>query len=555
MPTNPEANARELADRFWDDLLELDPIIGTEVGDERFDDRLPDPSADGRARREDVHRDALRALERVDRAELDMVMRTTLDVMEAIARRELASLEHRFDRFWAVTHLWGPGQLLADIGSLQRADTSERMDKYLARLRAVPSFMDVVIELVDEAGRSPQRSPTLVVERSIGQVERLLDAPLQDSPSLTPVPEEATADRDRVVQVLAEEVFPAYRRYLDALKRYRPLATDSIGLHALPNGGDMYAATILGWTTLPLDAKTVHETGLSDLERIQEERRQIARSLGHRTAEQALAAYEESGRNVAASPEEMIRLAEAQVQRGWGAASGYFGRLPRANCEVKPVEEFRQADVPFAYYLAPSADNSRPGIYYVNTSNLPERPLHHLATTTYHEANPGHHFQISIEQELSDRPSLRRFGGILAGSAFTEGWGLYSERLAEEMGLFEDEFERLGMLEAQGMRAARLVVDTGIHAFGWDRDRAVTTMEEAGVPRLDAEIEVDRYITLPGQALSYKIGQIEIERWRTAAADRDGSSFSLAGFNDHLLSLGSLPLSALERELRDGSAA
>jgi uncharacterized protein (DUF885 family) len=224
-----------------------------------------------------------------------------------------------------------------------------------------------------------------------------------------------------------------------------------------------------------------------------------------------------------------------------------FGRLPRANCEVRLVEAFREADMPFAFYNPPTQDGSRPGVYYVNGHALERKPRHHLATTTYHEASPGHHFQIALEQEFSERPPLRRFGGFLAGSAFTEGWGLYSERLADEMGLFLDQKERLGMLDMQGMRAARLVVDTGLHALGWSRDRAIATLEEAGVSRSDAEVETDRYVTMPGQALSYKIGQFEIERQRADAAGRPG--FSLPDFHDRLLSLGSLPLAALRREL------
>jgi uncharacterized protein (DUF885 family) len=205
--------------------------------------------------------------------------------------------------------------------------------------------------------------------------------------------------------------------------------------------------------------------------------------------------------------------------------------------------------MPFAWYQPPSEDGSRIGIYYVNAYDLPGRPLHHLATTTYHEANPGHHFQITLEQEMQDRPLLRRFGGILAGSASVEGWGLYSERLADEMGLYEGDLERLGMLEGQAHRSARLVVDTGMHALGWTREQSIATLEQAGVPATDAAIETDRYITLPGQALSYKIGQLEIERWRREAEEREGSGFDLKRFHDRLLALGSLPLGALEREL------
>jgi uncharacterized protein (DUF885 family) len=172
-----------------------------------------------------------------------------------------------------------------------------------------------------------------------------------------------------------------------------------------------------------------------------------------------------------------------------------------------------------------------------------------VATTTYHEGNPGHHFQLSMEQEHTDRLPLRRFGGFLAGDAFVEGWGLYSERVADELGLFVDEYERLGMLEAQAQRASRLIVDTGIHALGWDREDAVRQMQDAGASRVDAEIEVDRYISWPGQALAYMIGQLEIQRWRAGASGRLGSAFDIKVFHDRLLSLGSLPLAALEREV------
>ena len=199
------------------------------------------------------------------------------------------------------------------------------------------------------------------------------------------------------------------------------------------------------------------------------------------------------------------------------AAPGYFGRLPQAACEVRLVEPFHEEDMAFAFYWAPSGDGERPGIYYVNGYDLPNRPLHILASVTFHEAVPGHHFQLAIEQEMPDRPALRRFAGIRAGSAFSEGWGLYSERLADEMGLYLDEWERLGMADAQIHRAARLVTDTGLHALGWTRERAIDKLEEGGVPHTDAVIEVDRYIAEPAQALSYMIGMIEIERARAAA--------------------------------------
>ncbi len=545
-----EVAVRELADRYWDQLLELEPLLATQVGDERFDDRLPDPSDEGVARRRAVHEAALRDAARIpDRERLDVVLRTTLDVLEAIARRELVEISHRFDRLRAVSHLWGPAQLLAELGSLQRADTPERLDRYLARLRAVPAYLEACGRVALDGLREGQVAPRVVVERAAAQVERLLSLPPEDSPAIRPVPEADALGRSRVADVLREAVLPAFEAYLATLRDYLPRARDTVGLSALPDGEAMYAGQILAWTTLPLDPREVHELGVRELGKIQEERRAVAASLGFGSAAEAVAAHQASGANTARSREELLRLAEDQVRRGWEAAPASFGRLPRANCEVRLVEEFREADMPFAFYQPPSEDGGRPGIYYVNAHDLPARPLHHLATTTFHEANPGHHLQLSLEQELPDRPALRRFGSALAGSSFVEGWGLYAERLADEMGLFADDWERLGMLDAQAHRAARLVVDTGIHALGWPRERSIAVLEEAGVPHVDAVIETDRYVALPGQALSYMVGMLEIQRLRAEAAAREGAGFSLRAFHDRLLALGSLPLPALRREL------
>jgi uncharacterized protein (DUF885 family) len=541
--------ARELADRYWESLLELDPLIGTEIGDDRYDDRLPDPSEEGLVRRQVVHSEALEDLERVDRAALSVDLRTTLDVLEAIARRDLDDVALRLDRFRVVSHLFGPGTLLAILSSLQRADTPERAQKYAARLAAFPSYLEEVGKVAMDGARGGQTQPALVVDRVIGQVERLLALAPESSPGFEPVKAASEADQERVADVLRERVWPAYARYLETLREYRRLARDSIGLLELPNGEVMYAALIKGFTTLALDPKEVHRIGLEQLEQIKEERRQIADRLGYRDAATAIAERTASGQNTAGSREELVRIVEEQVHRSWEAAPAFFGRLPRSNCTVKPVEEFREKDEPMAFYYPPTGDGSRAGIYYINTGDLAERPLHLLAGVTFHEANPGHHFQISIDMEFTDRPPLRRFGGIGAGSAFAEGWGLYSERLADEMDLYQDDYQRLGMLDAQGWRANRLIIDSGIHALGWNRDRAVDQLLQAGPPRAAAEIEIDRYISWPGQALAYKIGQIEIERWRAEAAQRSGPDFSLKDFHDRLLALGSLPLPTLEREL------
>jgi uncharacterized protein (DUF885 family) len=548
-----EEAARGLAERYWEGVLEVDPLLATSIGDERYEDRLPDPSEAGRARVETLHASALDDLAKIDAGALDEELQTTLDILRVGAERALTDLAFRMDRFNAVTHLFGPGNLLADIASIQRADTPERLEKYVARLAAIPTYMQTVSEVAAEAATVGQTVPALVAERAIAQVERLLALPPEDSPALAPVAEASDEDRRRVAEVVRERVTPGYTAYLEALREYLPFTRESIGLLALPDGEAMYASQIRSFTTLSMEAGEIHELGVRTLAEIQQERREIAERLGYRDADTAIAEHTAGGRNTARSRQEMVHIVEDQVRRSWEAAPRFFGRLPSANCEVKPVEEFREADMPGAYYQSPSMDGSRPGVYYVNTGGLAERRLHATATTSYHEANPGHHFQSTIEIEFADRLPLRRFGGWLVGDAFPEGWALYSERLADEMDLFLDDFERLGMLEAQGFRAGRLIVDTGIHAMGWSRERAVEQMIDTGSSRLDAEIEVDRYVAWPGQALAYMIGQLEIQRWRAEAAEREGPAFSLPAFHDRLLALGSLPLETFQRAMARGA--
>lgn len=541
------SRARDLADRYWLALIEIAPLLGTEAGDERFDDRLGDPSEAGRAHDEDVHRAALEELATIDRAALPASERGTMDVLEAIARRGLSELEHRLDRLYAASYFSGPVAMLGAIASLQRADTPERLDRYVARLRAFPPYLEAWADVVRDGVATGVTSPRVVVERSIDQLERVLALGASENPAMLPVADGDDAARGRVAGAVRDEVNPALADYLDVLRDLLPHATETVGLSALPGGEELYAAQILNWTTLPLDPRQVHELGLERFGAIQEERRALAERLGHPDANAAIAALGASGRNTAATPQVLVDLANDQISRAMDAAPRYFGRLPRSACEVRLVEAFHEADQPFAYYWPPSGDGGRPGVYHVNGYDLPTRPLHIMAAVTFHEAVPGHHFQLVLEQEMDDRPALSRFGGTLAGSAFAEGWGLYAERLADEMGLYADDWERLGMLDAQVHRAARLVTDSGLHALGWSRERAVSVLEDGGVPHSDAVIEIDRYIAEPAQALAYTIGMIEIERAREAAAA--DAAFDLRRFHDRVLELGQLPLPAFRREM------
>jgi uncharacterized protein (DUF885 family) len=542
----PDQQVRELVDRYWEALLEREPLMGTYVGDERYDDRLPDISETGRAAEEAASREALRELDAIG-DDLGEAGQADADVLRAICARSLARLEQRIDRFEVVNHMHGIGTMLAQVASLQRADTPERLGRYEARLRAFPPLMDDAIDIAREAVASGVVVPTIVADRALAQLDRILALPPEDSPAMIPLGDDAAA-KERIATTVRDMLNPAHAKFRDVVRdEYMPAATQTIGMSALPGGEAMYAAEMLGWTSLDLDPKKVHELGVERFEGITAERNAIASELGFASPSEAIADRKARGENTPASPEALVAMAEDQVARSWDVAPSFFGRLPRANCQVKRVEEFREADEPFAFYNPPTEDGSRPGIYYINAYDLPDRALHHVASVTYHEANPGHHFQIALEQEMPERSNLRRFGAALAGSAYCEGWGLYSERLADEMGLYLDAWERLGMLDNQAHRAARLITDTGIHALGWTREASIAKLEEAGQTHTDAVIEVDRYIGMPGQALCYMIGMIEIEKARDAAKARDGTSFSLRDFHDSVLATGQLPLPSFRR--------
>jgi uncharacterized protein (DUF885 family) len=534
-----------LADDAWEGMLQREPLIGTFVGDERYDDRLADPSETGRAAEETAMRAGLEQLASLDRSELDQGRQVTADIYEAICRRSLARIDHRLDLLDVANHMNGAVALLGQIATLQRADTPERVERLTTRLRAFPAYLDASTELLREGIAKGITAPRVIAERSLGQVTRLLDLAPADSP--VAVAAEGPA-RETIARAVEEAVQPALVAFREVLANdYLAAATESIGITELPGGDGMYEAEVLGWTSLSLDAHEVHTLGVERLTAINEERQQLAAELGYDRPAAAIAARTASGANTATAPEQLVALAEDQVRRSWDLAPTYFGRLPSANCEVRRVEEFREADEPMAFYYPPTDDGSRAGIYYINCYDLADRALHHVASVTYHEANPGHHFQLALQQEMPERPALRRFGATWAAAAFAEGWGLYAERLADEMGLYLDGWERLGMLENQGLRAARLVTDSGIHALGWSREAAVATLEDSGQTHTDSVIEVDRYIGMPGQALCYMTGMIEIERARGAESARLGADFSLKDFHDRVLELGEVPLPSFRR--------
>ena len=540
----------ELSERFWEGILELNPITATFYGDDRYADRLEDPSAAGRARNRALMERTLAEAAAFDATDLSTEDRITRDMLRVIAELQIEQDDQGMHQLQVVDQMSGPQQTLPQLTQFQPADTPERLEAFIARLHAYPAFMAANTEILQESIASGLTAPRIVAERTIAQIERLLDVPIESAVVPSMVQVASDDDRERVRDIVRDVVYPADAAFLETLKGdYLSATREDPGLWSAPNGDRLYRTAIRSWTTLDLDPEEVHRTGHNALESIEAERREIARAAGYGDTAAYRTALMADPSNTPASKEALVERAAEDIARAMAVAPRYFGVLPAAPCEVRPVEEYKERDAAPAYYYPPAPDGSRPGIYYVNSYDLPSRKFHTLGTTTYHEGAPGHHFQITLDTENPNLNRFRRFGARMVGGAYVEGWGLYSERLADEMGLFRNEAERFGMLDAQAWRAARLVVDTGLHALRWPRQRSIDFLEGAGLTKTDAEIETDRYIAWPGQALTYMIGQLEIERLRRILTERDGSSFDLRAFHDALLAHGSLPLATLSREL------
>jgi uncharacterized protein (DUF885 family) len=542
-----------LSDRFWDGLLDLSPVTATVLGYDRGMDKLDDPGPEGRTGAERLYRDTLAecaALElRAD--DLPVEERITLDIVRVVCDIELEQLGQRFDRLKVVDQMDGPQTILPLLAVFQRTEKPEQFEAFMARLADYPRFMAANIDTVRDGLASGVTAARIVTERVISQLERLLAIPDDQSPILESLKLPKPSDRDRVVEAIARYVRPADRAFLESLLgEYRNASRQEPGLLSAPHGEELYKTQIRAWTSLDIEAAELHRIGREELASIQDEQRVITRRLGlGEDLRAARARLRSNPATIPQSTEELLDRARGQIERALACAPDYFGSLPRAACEVRPVEPFKEADAPAAYYYSPAVDGSRAGVYYVNTFDLPSRSYVALASMSFHEAVPGHHFQIALQTEHPSLNTFRLLGSRMAGMAYVEGWGLYAERLADEMGLYLNEAERFGMLDGQAHRAARLIVDTGIHAFGWHRRTSVEQLLEAGQSDTESSIETDRYIALPAQALCYKTGQREITRLRTEASQVLGPRFDIRAFHDAVLGHGTLPLATLAKEL------
>jgi uncharacterized protein (DUF885 family) len=421
-------------------------------------------------------------------------------------------------------------------------DDEAKARGYLSRLAAVGTYLDQLIERQRAALAAGLTPPEFLARIGVGYVERYLAAPDAD-PLKVPL-HGLEAERDRL---LDEVVRPAYARYRDFLADEvvpvgRPETSPGIG--DLPGGPERYAALIRAETTTERTAQDLHDTGLAIIERLAGEYRE----LGQKVFDSAdLAEIFERIRTDPAlrwrDGDELLDAARRTIARAEAVAPQWFSRVPEQKCEVAPVPAAEAESGSIAYYIDPSLDGSRPGTYYANTHEADQRQRTLGESVAFHEAVPGHHFQLTLAQQLTGVPLLRR---IAMFNAYAEGWGLYAERLADEMGLYSDDVSRLGLLTQDSMRAARLVVDTGLHALGWSRQRAVDFLvENTPMARIEIEAEIDRYAGHPGQALGYMVGRLEIERLRAEAERALGDRFDIREFHDTVLGSGTLPLPVL----------
>ena len=514
-------------------------------------------------------RESLRALALIDRAQLSPGRRISHDVFRAAKQQQADWLRPDIRSLTAVrplTHFGGLHvefpTLMASGGAVAYSGVAEYRTA-LALEGAFPQVLDNAVARFREGLASDVVESKLTVRNMIVQIDALLAQPTRQSPFYSPVLEfpatvpAATQQelREAFARVTGERIMPAYRRLRQFLsEQYLPAAREAPGLVAMRGGDGLYRRLIERETTLPLDPQQVHRLGLGEVARIKTEMEKVHRQLGFRGSLRAtFDAIRTDPRFHPTTKQELAQGFAATARAVDAQIPQFFARVPRTRLQIDPYPAYRERFEAGASYNQGSPDGSRPGVFFYNTYDLPSRFLSGMTTLYLHEAVPGHHFQISLAQENTGLPDFQRFDG---NNAFVEGWALYAETLGFEMGLYKDPMQHWGTLDDEMLRAMRLVVDTGIHAKGWRRERAIDYMlANSGMGRTDATAEVERYIANPAQALSYKIGALTIQRLRRKAEGALGARFDIRAFHEQVLGSGALPLGVLEAKVDGWIAA
>ncbi len=555
---------RQIVADYWNDLLRRHPIEATlYIGDHRYDHRLNDPSLKAYAAWLESLRGTLKGLASLNGSKLT--------VAEAIDREVLATMiQDRLDLERFGDHLMPLIQIVrsstdvhtddlhlvfSQLGEFQPASTPGDVVNFLQRLQAFPKLVDGLIDVLKQGLAQKRVVPKVVARRVMAELQDLAKPKAEDSPLwsyLDRIPDdwsasEKSATRDRIKSAIERDVIPAYARLSTFFeKEYLADCRESIGLCDTPDGAPHYAMLVKHYTTTDLTPEQIHEVGLREVANVRKAMETIRQKTGFQGDLKAFF------KDLKTDPKFQMKD-EASIVDGHRAIitamqaklPKLFGKIPITPVEVRPFDSVRAKSAPGGEYLPVPSDGSRPGIFFVNTSNPTTRPSYTLQPLAYHEAVPGHHLQGALSLEAPGRPPFRRAFYL---PAFDEGWALYAEALPAEVGLYTDPYAEFGRLNYDAFRSVRLVVDTGIHAKGWTREQAIAFFEaNTSDPRNMIENEVDRYIAWPGQALAYKVGQLKIKALRTNAEKRDGASFDIRAFHDRLLGSGSLPLKVLER--------
>ncbi|MGH7553262.1 MAG: DUF885 domain-containing protein [Longimicrobiales bacterium] len=542
----------ELADQYVAAYFDAFPHQATLVGASNADHgRLPDISLEARALWEAKEDSLLESLRAIDANALAAASpaATTYHFLSTVLENAIAFRQCRME-LWNVSPTWTGWQAeMALLANSQPVGTDAQNQAAIRRFSELPRYLDQEIANLREGLRLGYSEPKHNVQSVIDQMDALLSAPIDDSPFVAMASDSIASFRAEMRRLESDALRPAITRYRDFLRdEYLPAAREAIGVSANPEGPACYAVAVRYHATVDMSPEEVHRTGLEQMEKIRSEMTQIAqRSFATSDLDALLDALKTDRQYLMAGREDMLRLTQAAIDRAREAVPQWFGIVPKAQVAVEPVAAFQEKSAPGGFYNAPAEDGSRPGIYYINLYEADQQPRAGLESTAFHETYPGHHLQGAIALE---RTGLHPIGRYIFLSGFGEGWGLYSERLADEMGLFSDDIDRLGLLSAEAHRAARLVVDPGMHALGWSRQQAIDYMlANTALSRSSAESEIDRYLAVPGQATSYMLGNLEIRRLRAMAEDSLGERFDIRTFHDRVLEDGAVPLSVLRAKI------
>ena len=556
-----EASARleRLFAEAWEFALQENPLFATQVGDRRYNDRLPSVTVSDYQRRLVKQLSFLQRLDAIDKSSLSESERTSYDIFKRLGEDQVGELEFR-SYLIPITNRNGFHVSFPQLPRRVPLRTVEDYENYIARLNAFSTYAQQHIDLMRIGVREGYTLPGVVLEGYEDAIDphivdeaaqSLLFEPFQGFPETIP-PEDRERLTEAGILAITESVVPGYRAFGEFMRaEYYASAREEIGASALPNGRAYYEHRVRRFTTL--DDRTpeeVHQIGLTEVARIRGGMDEIIAEVGFEGDFEAFVRFLRTDpRFYVETPEELMEKTARVLKKMDGQLPRLFGALPRMPYGMRPVPDFIAPKTTTAYYNRPAGDGTQAGFYYINTYDLSSRPLYEIEALSLHEAVPGHHLQIALQQELEGLPDFRRFAGF---TAFVEGWALYAERLGLEVGFYEDPYSNFGRLTYEMWRACRLVVDPGMHYLGWTRQQAIDFMAENSALSLhNITTEVDRYIAWPGQAVAYKTGELKIRELRERAELQLGDRFDVREFHDVVLGSGSVPLSVLESNVEE----